>query len=263
MGVTALKFSACIDMMYPDADFYSKFELASQNGFDAVEFWKWSNKDIDRVVAELQKNDLSFSIFNLDSEDEELSYALSRGILNAERTDDFILALRESIPVYHRLSASGMIVLIGETSDLPYERQIDSIVKTLLAAKPIVEQENITLVVEPLNSFDRKNYFLPRVKDVIEILKQVASPNIKLLFDLYHEQYMAGNIINTISDNIGQIGHFHVADLPGRHEPGTGEMNYKNILRYIDTVYNGYVGMEFRRINASSESVDYIRRIMK
>ena len=255
-----MHFSFCIDMMFGSLDFYDKFSAAKKCGADAVEFWKWTNKDLTRVKSELKKNGLKFSIFNIDCQDEKLSYDLSRGILNAGRANELEQALLESIPIYKELNASGMIVLIGETLDLPYDEQIENIVKCLERVKPIAEKEGITLLVEPLNDIDRKNYFLPRSKEVFQILKKVDSPNIKLLFDIYHEQLMNGNLINSINDNIDLIGHFHVADAPGRHEPGTGEINYPNVLNAIEaTGYNRYIGLEYRATKPDEETMDFIK----
>lgn len=246
-------------MMFAEMDFYKRFEYAKKCGANAVEFWKWSNKDIVKVKEELVKNELSFSVFNIDCKDEKISYDLSRGILNAGRKEEFILALKESISVYKELNANGMIVLIGETLDIPYEEQIDNIVKCLKAAVPIIEKENITLLLEPLNDIDRKNYFLPRSKEVFEIIRKVNSPNIKILLDLYHEQLMAGSLMNTIKEKILHIGHIHVADVPGRHEPGTGEINYKGILECLKELnYENYVGFEFRSTIDSEGLVKYM-----
>ena len=263
IGGIFLRFSACIEMLYSNMEFYDRFNAAKQNGFDTVEFWKWSNKDIDGIKQKMIENNLSCSVFNIDSRNSKLSDDLSHGVLNSGRKNDLIRALEESIPVYNSLGASGMIVLIGETLDISYEKQINNIIDCLLSVKPIVEKENVTLVVEPLNNFDRKNYFLPRSKEVIEIIRKVNSPNIKLLLDLYHEQLMAGNLIGTVADNIDIIGHIHVADAPGRHEPGTGEINYGNVLKSVNDTYGGYVGLEFRANNYNSQNSEYIRRIIE
>ena len=258
-GVVFLRYSYCIDMMFAEMDFYKRFEYAKKCGADAVEFWKWSNKDIAKVKEELVKNELSLSIFNIDCKDEKLSYDLSRGILNAGRKEEFVSALKESIPVYKELNANGMIVLIGEMLDIPYEEQIENIVNCLEAAVPIIEKEKVTLLLEPLNDFDRKNYFLPRAKEVLEIIKKVNSPNIKILLDLYHEQLMAGNLINTIQENLSYLGHIHVADVPGRHEPGTGEINYKEIFeRLREMSYEEYVGFEFQATIDSEKLITYM-----
>ena len=112
-----MKYSACIDMMFPRFDFYDRFREVKRAGLSAVEFWKWSNKDLSRVKEELQKNELSLSIFNLDSRNEALSYDLSRGILNAARKEELIDAFYESVEVCRSLSAHAMIVLIGETRE--------------------------------------------------------------------------------------------------------------------------------------------------
>lgn len=246
-------------MMFKYADFYDRFGECKRGGIDTVEFWKWSNKDLGKVEELLKENELSFSIFNIDSADEKLSYDLSRGILNAGRADEFVGALKESIPVYKRLGANGLIVLIGETRDEPYEVQMANIAKCLEAAKPIAEEAGITILLEALNDIDRKNYFLPRTKEVIELIRAAESDNIKLLFDLYHEQLMAGNLINTLRENIDVVGHFHVADAPGRHEPGTGEINWRNVLSAIrDTGYDRYVGLEYFATVRDGETFGFI-----
>ena len=145
--------SCCIDMMFSYCDFYDRFEEVKKCGIDTIEFWKWTNKDIDKII----ESGMDVSIFNIDSKDEQLSYDLSRGILNNGRSDDFVKALYESIPVYKKLGAKAMIVLIGELKEYNEE----NVLKCLMAAKPIVEKENVTLIVEPLNNIDRVGYSMP------------------------------------------------------------------------------------------------------
>ena len=106
--------SVCIDMMFSRYDFYERIDAVKSCGIDTIEFWKWTNKDIDRIAVLLKEKEMKLSIFNIDSSDEQLSYDLSRVILNDGRVEDFLKALEESIPVYKKLGASAMIVLIGE-----------------------------------------------------------------------------------------------------------------------------------------------------
>lgn len=255
-----LKYSACIDMLFPEVDFYDRFALAKSSGVDAIEFWKWSNKDLNKILSALKSNDLSVSVFNLDSQNENLSTDLSRGILNAGRADEFIAAIKETIPVYRALNAKALIVLIGEKLEISYDEQINNIIKCLKKAAPLLEKENIDLVVEPLNDIDRKNYFLPRAKEVLEILRRVNCKNIKILLDLYHEQLMAGNLINTINENIDLIGHIHVADTPGRHEMGTGEINFSNVFNALkNNNYENFIGFEFRSTKNCKQTAEIIR----
>ena len=109
-----MKLSVCIDMMFSYCDFYDRIKEVKKCGIDTIEFWKWSNKDIDKLA----ESGIDISIFNMDSCDEKLSYDLSHGIMNDGRAEEFVSALRESIPVYKKLTAKAMIVLIGEGKPL-------------------------------------------------------------------------------------------------------------------------------------------------
>lgn len=260
-----MKYSCCIDMMFANYDFYDRFSEVKKSGIDAVEFWKWSNKDIGRVKEELSKNSLSLSIFNIDCRDEALSYDLSRGILNSGRKDELISAFHESIEAYRSFDANGMIVLIGETrDDISREKQDENILECLLAIKPYAEKENINLFVEPLNATDRKNYYMPYSQPLFEILEKVNSKNVKMLFDIYHQQMTEGHLIESIDRQINRIGHFHVADCPGRHEPGTGEINYPNVISHISTLpYDGYIGLEYRATKPDCETLGFIGEVAK
>lgn len=259
-----MKLSSCIDIMFTDIDFYDRFAKAKEGGVTAVEFWSWPNKDIQRVKEELEKNELDFAAFTMSSRNEAFSKELGHGILNAGRKREFLAAIEENIPVYRELNAAAMIVLIGQDNGTGYEKQVENVKECLAAAAPLVEKENVNLVVEPLNTTERPNYVLPRSKEVFEILKEVNSPNIKLLFDMYHEQLMAGNLINSIRGNLPYIGHIHIADVPDRNEPGTGELNYKNIFKVLTEMnYQNYIGMEFRSTQDAAGTVQIIREIQK
>ena len=243
-------------MMYSCLDLEDRIAEARNSGADAVEFRKWTNKDIDKITA----SKMPVSVFNIDSKDEALSYDLSRGILNDGRSEDFIKALKESIPIYKKLKASGMIVLIGEGR----EPCCENVKKCLTDARELLEAENVTVAVECLNSIDRKGYSMPYVSPVLDIIRSVNSPNIKLLYDIYHQHMMKDFDIREIQDNIGYIGHFHVADCPGRHQPGTGNINYATILSEINkTNYSGYIGLEYRATVTDTETFDFLCEVKK
>ncbi len=250
------KISCCIDMMFSGFDFYDRIGEVKKYGIDTIEFWKWTNKDVDKVKRLLDGNKMNLSIFNIDSTDEALSYDLSRGILNSGRADEFLSALSESIPVYKKLNASAMIVLIGENA--PYCEE--NVLKCLNAAKPICEKENVTLIIEPLNDIDRQGYSMPYAKPVFKLLKKVNSPNIKMLYDIYHQNMMDDFSMEDIRENTELIGHFHVADAPGRHEPGTGNVDYIKILKEISELpYDGYIGLEYRATKSDGETFGFLR----
>ncbi len=248
--------SCCIDMMFSELDFYDRIGAVGDCGINTVEFWKWTNKDVDKVKRLLDKNKMNLSIFNIDSTDEKLSYDLSRGILNSGRAEELVAALCESIPTYKKLGASAMIVLIGEGA--PY--CAENALKCLNAAKPICEKENVTLVIEPLNAIDRKGYSMPYAEPVFELLKKVNSPNIKMLYDIYHQSMTGDFSMEDIRENTDLIGHFHVADSPGRHEPGTGKVDYVKILSEISALpYSGYIGLEYRATKNDGETFGFLR----
>ena len=258
-----MKISTCIDMMFSRHDFDRRIFAAQSAGIDTVEFWKWTNKDIDSIVSELDKRNMKLSVFNIDCKDEKLSYDLSRGILNAGRKEELLEALKESAPVYKRLGACGMIVLIGETIEgVSRDEQKENIFDCLEYVRDYVEREGITLVVEPLNATDRANYFMPEAEELMEILRRVNSPRIKMLYDIYH-QHMTGDFnMDFIRENLNFIGHFHVADCPGRHEPGTGDVDYVKIIdEILETGYGGYIGLEYRATRPDEETLGFLKEI--
>ncbi len=246
--------SCCIDMMFSYCDFYDRFEEVKKCGIDTIEFWKWS----DKILSKIKDSGMKVSIFNIDSADEQLSYDLSRGILNDGRVEDFLQALEESIPVYKSLDAKAMIVLIGENAEYNEE----NVYKALNAAKPILEDNNVTLIVEPLNNIDRVGYSMPYAKPVFELLRRLDSPNIKMLYDIYHQNMMGDFSMEDIKNNIDLIGHFHVADAPGRHEPGTGNVDYVSIISEIKKLpYDGYIGLEYRATKNDGETLEFLREV--
>lgn len=243
-----MKFSVCIDMMFQKYPFYERFEMVKKHGINTVEFWKWSNKDVEEVSRLLKKHDMKLSLMNIDCKDPELSYDLSRGILNKNRCAELIGAIEESATVCEKMGCYSLIVLIGENDlSLSYDEQKENILESLKKAAPHAEKYGITLMVEPLNAYDRLNYFMPESDPAAQIIRKVNSKNVRMLFDIYHQQKTEGNVISRIEKNIDIIGHFHVADSPNRTEPGTGELNYTNIFRAIEKLgYQGYTGLEYR-----------------
>ena len=121
-----------------------------------------------------------------------------------------------------------------------------NVVESLRRAADIVEKHGVTLVVEPLNHpVDHAGYFLARSDEAYEVMKAVDSPNIKILFDIYHQQITEGNLINNIRDYYDEIAYFQLADVPGRYEPGTGEINYRNVFKAIHELeFQGILGLE-------------------
>jgi hydroxypyruvate isomerase len=137
--------------------------------------------------------------------------------------------------------------LVGvELDDMSREDQIQVLVDNLKWAAPQLEDAGLLLMVEALNPFDNPGYLLTRTKEVVDVLKQVGSSAIMCQYDVYHAQRLEGDLVNTIRTYIDWIGHVQVADNPGRHQPGTGEINYRFLLQALDDAgYEGYIGLEY------------------
>ena len=245
-------------MCFSELDFDKRIEKAMSVGADAVEFWRWTNKDTDKIKAPV-------SVFNLCSKDEKLTNDLLRGILNEGRKEELFSALADTLPVYKKLGANGLIALVGARSEsLSYDEQIQNVKDCLLFVKPFLEKNGMNLFVEPLNDIDRKNYFMPYCKPLFAILRETDSKNIRMLYDIYHQNMMGDFSLDEIKENIDLIGHFHIADCPGRHEPYTGNIDYKSVIKEIEkTGFDGYMGFEFRQQNENFDLGRFISEVRK
>lgn len=253
-----LRFSACIEMMYRELDFYDRFNAAEASGLAAAEFWGWSNKDLEKIKKVKKCINIPIAGMCVDSFNADNARGYRNGIVYSENCDAFVECVKDSVKLAKELEIPNLIVTTGqERKDVSREEQHKNVVSALKEAAPIVERENVTLVLEPLNILvNHKGYYLATSTEGFEIIREVNSPNVKLLFDIYHQQITEGNLLNNILNNIDLIGHFHVADTNGRHEVGTGEINYKNIFNAIEsTNYSGFVGLEYSPIAPTTETI--------
>jgi len=251
-----IKFSACIEALYKNAPFIERIDKVAAVGWQssgsslkAFEFWGWGNKDIDAIKAAKDNFGLTIATFGAD-----VGGALVDPANRAKLPD----ALKRSIEVAHKLDCKRLLVTTGnEIQGVSREAQHQSIVDGLKVAAGIVEAEGITLCLEPLNILvNHKGYYLYTSAEGFQIIDEVGSPNVKLLFDIYHQQITEGNLIANITANVDKISHFHLADVPGRHEPGTGEINYKNVFKAISgTGYDGFVGLEYWPLGSDDDSL--------
>jgi hydroxypyruvate isomerase len=159
------------------------------------------------------------------------------------------------------MSCENLIVYSGPAMrNVPRIRQRESIIEGLREAAPIAADADVRLVLEPLNRIDHPENFLYSSDEGFEIIRAVDSPHVRLLFNIYHQQISEGNLSMRLCENINLIGHVHVADVPGRHEPGTGEINYEHIFGLLrEQGYRGYVGLEYIPLVDSGASLRAVR----
>jgi hydroxypyruvate isomerase len=249
------KIDLCLDPFFIGSKTADKIIKVKKLGFSAVEFWFWDHefngsglefkkKEIDEIAAVCQELNVTINDIVVNSPDGAIGGSLTR----PEDKEMYLERLHETIEIAHKLKCRKLITCTGnEINGRSFKQQFESVVETLTEAAGIASNENITLVLEALNSHvDHAGYFLVSSKTGFDIVREVNSPNLKLLYDVYHMQIMEGNHISTIQQNSSLIGHFHSAGVPGRNEIYKGVINYLSILDAIDeSGYDGYFGLEY------------------
>jgi len=243
-----MKSSACIEMIFAEYPFLERIEKAAEAGFDAIEFWNWDNKDLPAIKSAVEGAGSVIASFQSN---------LGGTLIHPDHREDFVAGIRKSLEKAQEMGAPSLFLLTDELGEdrsvrfrfpeLSEEAKYQNILDGLKMLAPLAEEAGVTLVLEPLNIYvDHPGYFLHSSALGFDLVRAVDSPRIKLLYDIYHMQVMEGNIIHTLTSNLDVIGHVHVADVPGRHEPGTGELNYANIFEALrEAGYDKYVGFEF------------------
>lgn len=231
------KFSLCIEPVLTDYDFYDRIKIAAELGYDAIEFWDPAGKDIAKIARLASQNKIDVAICCVKS-----AWELRMNFPQAE----VVKNVEESIAIAKELGCSSLIGLSGDV-DGQDEVQKNTLIDNLKRVSDMAGKADVTICMESLNSLvDHKGYYLDSSRLGFEIIKSVGSDNVKLLFDVYHMQIMEGNIIDNVTANIADIGHFHSAGVPGRNEHMNGENDYRNILKAIEKAgYDRHFGLEY------------------
>jgi hydroxypyruvate isomerase len=244
-----IKLSSCIEMMFTEFPFEQRFAKAAEVGFAAAEFWGWPGKDLQGIAEASKAAGIPLSVCCVGTADGARGAQYGQGaMLVKQNAGLYAEIVEETIEAVSPLGIRTLIATTGqELAGVGRQSQQDAIVECLKAAVPVLEKHGFSIVLEPLNILvNHKGYYLSTSAQAFDILRSVSSPKVKLLYDIYHQQITEGNLIQTVTENIGRIGHFHLADVPGRHEPGTGEINYRNVFAAINTTdFTGYVGCEY------------------
>jgi hydroxypyruvate isomerase len=242
-----MKLSVCAVTVYGDLKLTERAEAIMRHGISNIELWGLTGLDIDELEKSSKAVGWRAAGFcgNQDN-----------ALIDPEKRQGFMAELRRSVGVAKRLGSSNIAVLtdqmdpqarpIPPTRPMSRDQKLLSYYEGLSQAVRLAEDEDVNLLIEPLNTkVDHQGYFLSNTAMGFEIIRGINSPRLKMLYDSYHMQIMEGNLIKTIEQNLDAISEIHVADVPGRHEPGTGEVNYRNIIRMLKANgYKGYIGLE-------------------
>jgi hydroxypyruvate isomerase len=216
-------------------------ERVAEAGYSHVElvgeFARWSEEDWTRILGRMRT--LKITV--------DATSGMKLGFAEPSGGDGFIAELKGLIPIARRLGCGQIILLSGKRIEGagPGVQRAASI-ETLKRSADVLSAAGLMGVIEPIDRLENPTIYLDGVAEAFEIVSAVGSPKVKVLYDLYHEQRGMGNLIEKLEKNIDQVGLIHVADVPGRHEPGTGEVNYLNIYRRLAALhYQGVIAMEF------------------
>lgn len=250
-----MKLSACIEWLFAEAsdDFAERIRLAKAAGLDAVEFWFWSNKDIDAIEAALAETGLGLTGFVA-----EPMIALT----DPANHPAFLAGLARSVEMAQRLGARVLIAQAGD--DLPgrsREEQHDALVDGLRAAAEVLKGSGVRLGVEPLNTIiDHQGYYLSSTREALNIVDEVKRPEIGVVYDLYHSYVMGEKIEDVLKERVSRVIHAHVADHPGRNDPGLGEVDLGARLAWLyANGYEGAVGLEYKPAGSTAAALEKVR----
>jgi hydroxypyruvate isomerase len=254
----ALKFAANLSMLYPDRPFLDRFAAARAAGFAAVEFLFPYEFGYAALRQRLDEYGLQVVLFNIFPGD---MVAGERGFLSQPgRQADFRRTMEEALTYAKALQSPRIHVMVGNRlPEVDYHTQFDTILENLAWATPLAAAAGVTLLVEPLNATDQPRYLIHSSADGMAIVEAVNHPNLRLQYDVYHAQMTEGNLLTTIKRLLPWIGHIQISDVPGRHEPGTGEINYPAVFATLEAIgYQGYIGLEYNPSDDTDQSLAWL-----
>lgn len=252
-----------IESLYTELGFTERFAAAKKDGFDYIEFWNWEDKDLPEVKKLLSKNDLKMATMSGDGPYSMCDPAnkkiyieyIEKAIKAAEIINCPLLVIHSDSLEDNPQFAKPMS---GDYSDL---RRWCAMFDVLRIITPMAENAGVTFVLEALNTVkDHCGNFLASTQNSADLVESIGSNNLKILYDAYHMYLNEGKISETVEKFLPHIGHIHIADAPGRHEPGTGVINYKNFLQILGKLnYQGSVGFELYASSNTATAINAIK----
>jgi len=267
-----VKLSACIETFFTDLPYAERIRRVAALGFTAYEFWfhdqRFDGKGLTPEAKDLEQIAALNRELGLVTTDFVFNHpggGVVASLIEARDRPRLLDSIEAMIGRARKIGCTSLISGSGnKVVGLSREAALDSMTEGLSKLAPICERAGITLIVEPFNSrVDHPDYFLDDPETCAEVLRRVGSPAVKMLFDIYHMQIMHGDILAFVRKNLGLIGHFHVAGVPGRHEPVPSELDYAFILKEIDGMgYKGYFGLEYWPTGDAADSLRRTRRAL-
>lgn len=249
------KFSINLSTVFTEVPFLERFKKANEAGFVYVECQFPYTYTIEEIKKELNLNQLLMDLINLPPGHWEKG---DRGLAaDPDRIEEFRRSIEMGIVYANGLGVKKIHCMAGKHPD----SSLEVFKENLLYAGTEMSKHGITLLIEPINTFDMPGYFLNDIRKASDIIHQVGLPNVKLQFDFYHIERIHGQSLSFFQKYAELISHVQIADSPGRHEPGTGEMDYKEIIHYLQKNFKGIIGLEYVPQGGSTESFAWLKEV--
>ena len=251
------RFSANLSMLFTEVPFLDRFARAAQAGFEAVEFMFPYAHSPQEIKARLDATGLRAVLHNLPAGDWDGG---ERGIAcDPARVAEFRAGVAQGVAYATALGVPQLNCLAGKApagADDALLRR--TLVENLRFAAAALQHAGLRLLVEPINQHDMPGFYLQRTAQALSVLDEVGAPNALVQYDVYHAQRTEGELAATLERHLARIGHIQIADNPGRHEPGTGEINYRFLFQHLERIgYQGWVGAEYRPAAATEAGLGW------
>jgi hydroxypyruvate isomerase len=234
------RFAANLSLLFTEFPFIDRFKAAADAGFRFVEYQYPYECAKHAVAAALSDNGLEAVLHNLPPQ--------TRAACDPARTADFRAGVALAIDFASAAGCRQLNCLAGNVPDgVDHATARATLISNLRHAADELKHAGIRLLIEPINTRDVPGFYLNRTRQAVTLIDAVGSDNLFVQYDVYHMQIMEGDLARTIENNLSKIAHIQVSDNPGRHEPGTGEINYSFLFDFLDRIgYPGYVGAEYK-----------------
>lgn len=256
------KLNANLSMMFNEVPFLERFGAAAKAGFRGVEFLFPYEFPAEQIRAELDRHKLEMVLFNMPPGDWS---AGDRGLAcDPARFAQFQEGVGVALEYARMLGAKRLHVMAGlKPRGVSDDAMREAYIRSLRHAGAEAAKLGITILIEAINSRDIPGFYLNTSRQALDIMHYAAVPNLRFQYDIYHMQIMEGDLAPTIEKHLGAIGHMQLADTPGRHEPGTGEINYDFLLPHIDRLgYDGWIGCEYRPAGRTEDGLGWAARYL-
>ena len=253
-----MKLSACIENTYmynEQAELTDRIRAAKATGLEMVEFHMWADRDIEAIERTLREAGIKLGCIVVNPR---------CGTADVSKRDFFVDSMASSIAMAKRLGARGVVAAGGPAvAGATLAEQHAATVQLLKAIAPTAEQAGIQIWLENLNSrVDHKGFFLDTAQECLDVIEEVGSPAVRLLYDVYHSVVM-GESPRDILRRAQLIGHVQVADTNGRHEPGSGTIDWPDVMAALrSNGYQGDIGLEYRPTGDTAASLARTRRVL-